>query len=236
MRSQLTRAIGERCVVGRDHPAFAGRDDLPRVEAEHGLVRVGADLAALVLGADRRGGVLYDVEAVTLRDLVDRADIAGEADLVDRHDGLRSPRDLALDVRRINVEGAGVDVREHHRRARVQDRVRGRDERERWNDDLVAGTDLDRGEREVQAGRAGGRGDAVLGSDVCGDRFFEIRDPGPLSDPPGLDRVERRARFFLAERRLGDGHDHLLLRFDRHVLSFTPCGRRSRPVPAGARR
>src|SRR5437667_5627752 len=108
VRSQLTRAISERCVVGRDHPAFAGRDDLPRVEAEHGLVRVGADLAALVLGADRRGGVLYDVEAVTLRDLVDRADIAGEADLVDRHDGLRSPRDLALDVRRVDVEGAGA--------------------------------------------------------------------------------------------------------------------------------
>src|SRR5439155_12328720 len=185
-------------------------DDLARVEREDGLMRVAADLATFVILTDGRCGVLDDVDAVLLGDVVDRVDVAGEPDLVDRHDRLRLLGDALLDVVRVDVERARVDLAEDGRRARVQDGVRRGDERERGHDDLIARADARGRQGEVQTRGARRRRDTVLRADVRRDRLLELGHLRALRHPAAADRFERRARLLLAERGLGDRHVQLL--------------------------
>ncbi|HYK99119.1 MAG TPA: aminotransferase class I/II-fold pyridoxal phosphate-dependent enzyme [Candidatus Acidoferrales bacterium] len=229
VRAQLARAVGDRVVLGRDHDALAGRDDLARVEREHGLVRVRPDPPPLVRLADRGRGVLDHVEAVLLRDRVDGVDVACEADLVDGHDRLGALGDALLDVVRVDVEGARVDLAEDDLGAGVQHRVRRRDEGERRHDDLVTRADARGREREVQAGRARRRRDAVLRADVRRDGLLELGHLRALRHPAAPDRLEGRARLLLAERGLGDRHVELLVCLGGHGLPPSSCGERLPP-------
>jgi len=76
-----------------------------------------------------------------------------------------------------------------------------------------------RREREVQAGGAGRRGDAVLRADVRRDRLLELGDLRALGHPARFDRLVRRPGLFLAERRLRDRNVHLLARLNCHCSS-----------------
>ena len=223
MRAEPARASRERVVIGHDHPALAGRDHLARVEREDGLMRVRADPPSVEGLADSRRGILDDLDAVPLRDVVDRADVARETDLVDRQDGFRAFGDPFLDVAGVDVERPCVDVAEDDVRARVEHRVRRSDERERRDDDLVAAADADARQRQMQSGRAGGRRDAVPRADVRRDRPLELGDLRTLRHPAALDRLVRRARLVFPERRLGDRDVHLLTRLCRHggLLNYT---------------
>src|SRR5881396_70926 len=70
--------------------------------------------------------------------------------------------------------------------------------------------------REVQSGGARRRRDAVLRADVRSDGLLELCDLRPLRHPAALDRIERRTRLGLAERRLGDRDVELLAGLGRH--------------------
>ena len=81
-----------------------------------------------------------------------------------------------------------VDVGEHGRRAGVDDRLGGRDERHRRHDDLVAGADAERPQREHQG--VGARAAAGGSRDVVGvgERLLEA-GTGPADERARVDDV-----------------------------------------------
>ncbi len=78
LRSSCIRLAKLR-VVGQCHAAFAGGDDLDRVEAEYGDVAVTtvADRFAAVFAANGVRGIFDDLEAVLLAKCVDACHVAG---------------------------------------------------------------------------------------------------------------------------------------------------------------
>ena len=91
---------------------------------------------------------------------------------------------FAADVRGVQREVVRAeDVREHGRRAAVDDRRGGGGERHRGHDHLVAGPDARGQVGEVQRGRAGGDGDRVLGAEVLRERALELGRPRAHREP-----------------------------------------------------
>ena len=67
-------------------------------------------------------------------------------------DRARTGCSAARHVRGIERPGDRIDVRDDGACSRVDDGVRGGDERQGGDDHLVAGTDASRGQRQVQGG------------------------------------------------------------------------------------
>src|SRR6202035_2231693 len=95
-----------------------------------------------------------------------------------------------LDAGGIDVEGAGIDVDEHRTRAQVAENLGGRGESIRRGDNLVAGSDAERPQREVQRSGAMRKGDRVLGADILGEFAFEAFGLGAGGNPSGAQGVE----------------------------------------------
>ena len=73
--------------IGDEHPPFAGRHLLVRVEREHTDIAEGSRSPSFVLRADRFAGVFDDEQTVLTSDLIDRFHIGGLAERVNRKDG-----------------------------------------------------------------------------------------------------------------------------------------------------
>ena len=70
-----------------------------------------------------------------------------------------------------------------------------RDERVGRRDHLVAGTNLEGAQRQLDRREAGTDPDRVTGADIGGELGFEALDRGPHDEIPSRDQVaERRAR------------------------------------------
>ena len=95
--------------------------------------------------------------------------------------------------RRRQVLRRRVDVGENGPRADIADRVGGGDERQRRDDDLVAGADPRCHEGQVQAAVQEETRDGVAGADRCGESLLELGDPRPLRHPPGGDAAAAAA-------------------------------------------
>ena len=163
--------------------AFARGQVLRRVEAERREVRARSDAHALVRSGDRVRGVLDDVDPAIARHREQRIEIGRMARVMNRHDRARPRRQRRLDAFRIDVERVGADVDHHRPRADVLDDVRGRAEGHRRHDHLVAGTDAERRQRDVQAGRARvqrhqrRRAEILLQLALEAPRLWTLRDP-----------------------------------------------------------
>ncbi len=118
---------------------------------------------------------------------------------VDRHDGLRPLGHGSLDRHGIDVQRAGVDVREHRRRALVDRAVGGRHERVGRRDHLVAGRDRGGDAQEVQAGGAARHRHRVRRADRRGELLLEAVDRRPERQPPGAQHVEDELLLPLVE-------------------------------------
>ena len=84
--------------VGDDDAALAGGHLLVRIEGEDRRHAVTAYRLALVLGAERLAGVVDQRQPVLVGDLLDRLELAGIAEDVDRQDRLRPGRDRRFDA------------------------------------------------------------------------------------------------------------------------------------------
>ena len=120
-------------------------------------------------------------------------------------------------------------------RSREDDRVGGDDEREVRDDDLVAGTDSERDEREVERRRAARARDRVGHAAPGGEGLLEAGDVGPeRGDPVRLQAVPDVSLLVSIEDRLPDGDhgcgDYLSI-FRATQKTERPKGRR-RPAPA----
>ena len=159
-------AVGELLVVGRDQPAVAEAEEvLRREEAE----RRDRPVARDVLGAERLRRVLEHRNA----ELEQRAHVHRAPEEMDRDDRLRPVGDLRGRVLDVEVERRGVDVGEDGGRAAPDDRLGRRVEREGRADDLVAGADAHRVERDDERVGAVRDADRALHAEVRGGLFLE---------------------------------------------------------------
>ncbi len=183
-------------VVREAHPAVAvTAEGLRGKEGGAGDRAEGTGLSPLVFAAEGLGGVLDDGDDVPGGDGLDRVVIRGKAEEVDGDDGAgaKSAADGAgqrvegrvalfdgldglLQLRRVDVEGGGIDVHEDRRRAEEADHLGGCDEGEGGREDGVARTDLEGHERHQEGVGARGAADGMLHADVGGERRFQFPD------------------------------------------------------------
>ena len=101
-----------------------------------------AERLALVEGVDPLGRVLQHLQAVPGGDGHDVVHRAADPRVMDREDGPRPRRDGSLDGVLVDVQRVRADVHEDRPGPEADDGVGGGDERERRQDDLVAGPEV----------------------------------------------------------------------------------------------
>ena len=188
--AQVVERLGEVVAVRRDQPALARGDVLRRVEREARDVGDRADLPAAVPRLRRVRGVLDDRQA----ELEQRVEVGRLPVEVDGDDRLR-PLPTSSRVLGVDVERVVTDVREHRRRAAMNDHVRGRGPRDRARDHLVA-----RARRRARRARGGAprcttrlRARASpRGTRACAPRARPCAGPSSAS-PTGASQRRRRS-------------------------------------------
>ena len=168
-------------VVGHDHAALAGRHLLVRVEGEGPRAPERPDRPASQGRADRLAGVVDQQQAVSVGDLLDRVPVGRVPEHVDDHDGLRPIGDPSLEVGGVEVVRVGLDVDEDRRGPLEEEGVGARRERERRHQDLVARTDAERLDDQVQ--RRGARGDRDPVLDAGDLRCRALEPLGERTEP-----------------------------------------------------
>ena len=100
-----------------------------------------------------------------------------------------------------DAERLRVDVAEHGPRAGVRDRLGGGVERERRDDDVVAGADAERAQRERDRVRAVGDADRVPGAQVVRELALERGDLGAEDVDAGVEQLGELGVDPVAQRR-----------------------------------
>ena len=192
--------------IGDHRPAFAiGAEVLAGIKAEAAKIADGARAPPLVFGAVRLRGVLDHDEPVSTGDLHDRIHVCDQAVQMDRQDRLRPRRDRGFDQGGIHRPGDGIDVDEDRLCAAIKYRGCGRDEGHRYGDDLIAGTNASRKQRQVQRGSSAIDGVAMADVAIGRETLLECRDLRSQHELRAVDRAQDRGIDF---------------RLDLMVLSF----------------
>ena len=160
---------GELQFLERHRAAAEAGHVLAHAERKHRRVAERADAPAVVHRPRRVRRVLDKVRARALRDLDKRIEVGRLAEEVRRDDSLRALRNGGRRELRIDVEGLGVDVDEHRRRADADNGRRHRGERVGRHDDFVAAAEPHGLEHEVERPSRRRRGHAA----PCADEFAE---------------------------------------------------------------
>jgi len=202
MGSKASQAICNGGVVGHCHTAFAGRDDLDRMEAEDGNVAVGAradfDWSGLlrfaglprgftarndgdVARADGVRGVFNDPEAILLAQRMDRWHVARLAGEMHGHDNFGKTAfflslfKFFLQALHAHVVSARVNIDEIDLGATVKRSIGTGDKCIGRGPEPIAGSEIQREAGDVQgAGRAVHR-HAMLHSTVLRHSLLETR-------------------------------------------------------------
>ena len=90
---------------------------------------------------------------------------------MDRHDGFAARCQAALGVGKVDKAGAGIDVNQHHLRAKIADNLRSCREGQSWHDHAVTRSDATGLRRQVQAS---GRGVDSYGFDAVAKKSREL--------------------------------------------------------------
>ena len=137
--------------------------------------------------------------AVALADRFDAAVVGALAVEVHRDHRSHPPAEprtagqLLVEQVRIEIPGLRRDVDEHRRRADIADRVGGRRERQRRGNHLVAATDTENCQRQVQGRRAARQRHRVRDTDRRGELALERVDVRPeRRNPAGIEGVEQQ--------------------------------------------
>jgi hypothetical protein len=164
-------------VVRHHHPTVAVRAEvLGGVKAEAAQPPQAAHRPAVIGRADRLGAIFHNLNAARFgqrQQFPERCRLSKQMNGDDRSG---AGRDLPRHVRRIEIEGARVDVGEHQRRAHLMNGLRRRDVGEWRGDDLIARAEVEGAQRQGQGVRAGVDADPEAGAGERGNLFFEGLD------------------------------------------------------------
>ena len=172
---ELAKTRVDPFVVSKDRSALAGRDGLVRREGEASRDTECPEGPAAPARDEGLGRILNDRDVVARGDGEDVLDLGAASAHVDGYDRLRPLGDRPLELRRIEAQAALLDVGENHRRPGERRGVRGRDEREVGNDDLVARADSGGDQREVDRDGPTGYRHREARAGPLGDKTLEAR-------------------------------------------------------------
>ena len=190
LSSELAGVGDEAGVVGDQHAAAGGGDDLVAVEGEDARFAEGSWRPSVIGGAQCLGGIFDHWNLIPAADRQDRSQVGALAVEVDRYDRLRqlALARLAFDrlrqQRRVDVPGAALTVDEDRSPAQIGDGVDAGGEGERGDEHLVARADAGQEQRQVQRGRARAERRGMAAADRRSELVFkgvdmraERRDP-----------------------------------------------------------
>ena len=202
------------------------------MKAEGGEIGHGADASRSCGGAEGMRGVVDDRQAVTRGDPAEADHRRRPAREVHRQERRRARRHRGVGRRGIDVQRGEIDVGQHRRAARVDDRVDRRAEGVGGGDDLTAGLDAGGEEREVQGGGAGVDGDRMLGASVGGHGRLEGLDLGSGRQPARLQDVEHGSHLGIADVRRRERDDE----FRGWLQHASPARNRTSAIAVGEHR
>ena len=207
MDAEASHAGGQGRVAGDGQPRIPiSPEVLGRVEAEAAHHAQAAGPLVLVLRAERLGGVLDHAHVMAGCDVEHSVEVARDVLEVHRDDRGRPVGHMGGEVGAIESERV-VDLREHRHGPGRDDRVHGRDERERGDDDLVAASHPQRRERAPQRGSSVRDRDRVPSAECVARRALEAgyracRRPSRIAkERPAGDHRGDRVGFGLPEQR-----------------------------------
>ena len=149
-------------------------------------------------GRPRRLSGVFQHRDTERLDFADRGDVAEK---VDRDDRLRGGSQGRVHGLRRDHHRLRIDVAEDGTGAGRWDRLGGRVERERWDDDIVAGPDAHRAQGDRQRVRAVRDADDVIDAEIVGELALEGRDLGAEDEAALVDGVGRGTDEAVAEAR-----------------------------------
>jgi len=200
---------------GQDHAALAGGDDLALLKAQVRNVRDRAGVAAPVGRSDALGVVLENPEAVLLRRLHDRGEVARNALVVHHQDALGAGRDAPGDLPGIKIQGL-VDFGQHRLRAHAHDRGEAGNPAPDRQDYLVSGSDAEGAERDLERGGAAARAECIAHAEhaLCealgarGEAVFirRIADAVVAEEGTALDHLGEVAELSGADEAFTEAH------------------------------
>ena len=207
VRPQKPQLFRQLLVAGDDHPALPDRKVLVGEEAEAPNLAERAAHAAIEARARRVRSVLYDRKPMPVGDLGDCVHRTWKAGVVQGDHCLRSRCDGGGDVLRVEVELVGTDdVTEDRLCPGVDDRVRGGDEVERRDDDLVSrlATHCEQGQME-RGGPVGDR-DRVRSAAKGRELALELLHPRAHAPPARADGLEHRIGELVVDTDVRERH------------------------------
>src|SRR5581483_4635726 len=200
VRVQAAQAVGQRCVVGHHHARIAERAQvLGGIEGEGRRVPADADRLPVLPRADSLRSVHDQAEIIAVGDLREGVTVGHLAEEVYRQETFRARRDLRLDLRRVQVERADINIHVDGTRPDQRDGFGRRAEGERGGDDLIAGADAARHQRQHQRVRAGGDSQTILCAADGGDLLLKTLHVGPVNEAAAFDDAHDGRVYLLLE-------------------------------------
>ena len=214
----------ERRVLEADGTPLDGVEDLGGVEAEHGRVAKACDGDAVPLHSEGMGRIVDHLEAVSVRDPLDRVHVAEVA--VDMHgdDRAGSRRDQPLHAFGVDGVVVGLHVGEDGRESLPDDGVGGRGEGVRGRDDLAPEVERlqDALQRVVPVGEQGD----VLDPETLFQRRLELPVLGAhVREPVGLPEGPYLLHVLLERGHGGPGDQDPAIHLSRFLPLYGQCYR-----------
>jgi len=193
-------------VIGEDHAAFAGGDELVGVKAEDADVAQAATAFPLgdwsapageIFGPVDLGGVFDDLEIVFFGEFQDRVHVHGMAIDMHGHNGFQLPValfyfcfDLFPDLNHVHAPSAGIAIHKDRNAAVVDDRLGTGDDGEGGHNDLVARFQANAADSRLEGRGAIAHGDAVFHAAIRGPFLLEFfNKPTRGGNPTGAEAL-----------------------------------------------
>jgi len=197
---------GEVLPIGRHHPSFTGRDDLPRMEGEAAHIAEPTHRPALVARADATRRVLDHRKAVAAGSGEDRVHLRRESKQMHRDHRLRPWCDCGLEGLGIEIVRCGVYVGEHSSCAHVLRAVRGGDPGECGDHHLITRAKPEGQDRKMERRRTGGRGQGVGKPMPLRHEFLELARKRALGHPTRVQTAPEEHQFRIVKVRERELH------------------------------
>ena len=166
------RALEQIRVTCDQCPALARADGLAELKTVNSAIAHRSHRPPFVACSHALGTIFEYFQVALAGHRQSCVHISGLAHDVYRHNDFRPRRDVALDVRRVDIHGF-IDFREYGRGPHGKDRVVAGIPGPGRKDDFVVRTSSERCKRSDQSSRAGRHRDAIIRALVRGEFFLE---------------------------------------------------------------